>query len=96
MHEITINRGSDVTLTGTWRGQNGQPLNLEGWSIDAFEPHPSLAEMVVEWVNAALGQYRVRIDWSSDIPHGKLANFRLIVSKDGDDRTSPRITLVVK
>ncbi len=96
MSEITINRGSDVTLTGTWRDQTGAAMDLTGWGIGAFEPHPSLEAMTVEWVDAAIGAYRVRIGWNDQIPHGKLAGFRLRISKDGDDRSSPKIWLVVK
>lgn len=96
MDQITINRGSDLTLTGTWRDASGAAMNLTGWDIAVFDAHHSLATMAVEWVNAAAGTYTARIDWSDSIPTGRIAHFRLRISKDGDDRSSPRIWVIVQ
>jgi hypothetical protein len=96
MSEITINRGSDLTFTGVWRDQAGAPLNLTGWQIAVFEPHPSVAAMTVEWVNAAVGSYIARLQWNDAIPSGRVANFRLRVSQGADDRSSPQIWVGVK
>lgn len=96
MNEITINRGSDLTLTGVWRDQAGQALDLSDWAIALFEVHPSLQGPTVEWIDAAAGSYRAHIPWNDQIRTGKVASFRLRISKDGEDRSSPQIWVVVQ
>lgn len=96
MNEITINRGSDLTLTGVWRDATGAAMNLTGWTIEVFEPHPYAQAMTVEWVNAATGQYRAALPWSNAMATGRIANFRLRISRDGEDRSSPQIWIVVQ
>lgn len=96
MNDIPINRGSDLTFTGTWRNENGQPVNLAGWTIAAFDAHPLAAGMTVAWVDAALGQYSATLPWSDAMPTGRIINFRLRVSLGQDDRSSPKIWVVVQ
>lgn len=96
MSEITINRGSDLTLTGTWRDEAGAAVNLTGWTIAVFEPHPSVQAITVEWVNAALGQYRANLPWNDNIRSGRFANFRLRITNGQEDRSSPQIWVVVQ
>ncbi|MFO6448911.1 hypothetical protein ACLBKU_17400 [Erythrobacter sp. NE805] len=95
MNEITINRGSDVTLTGSWRDETGEPMDLRDWNISAFQPHPSISGMTVEWLDASTARYRVYIEWSDQIPHGKMAGFRLRISKDNAEVSSPKIWINV-
>lgn len=96
MNEITINPGSDLTLTGTWRDAAGQPVDLTGWTIAVFEPHPLAAGMTVEWTNAATGQYRAQLAWNDAMPTGKIANFRLRITSGTEDRSSPQIFIGVQ
>ena len=96
MFEIEINRGSDLTFSGTWRDQSGAALNLTGWSIAVFDPHPSAVGLGVSWINAANGAYQASLPWSDAMPMGRIASFRLRVSKDGEDVSSPAIYVRVK
>ena len=93
MSKITINRGSDLTFTGTWRDESGNPVNFAGWTIEIFEgPRNSLVDdLTVVWTDASQGAYRVDLQWSNKVYNGMA--FRLRVSKDGTDVSSPAITV---
>ncbi len=92
MSKITINRGSDLTFTGTWRDQAGTAMDLSDWTIEIFEGPNKLADdLTVVWTDATQGAYRVDLQWSNKVYSGM--GFRLRVSKDGADISSPQITV---
>jgi len=96
MNDLALNRGSDLKFTGVWRDEAGAALNLTGWTIAVFEPHPSAAGLVVAWTNAAAGVYEASLPWSDGTPNGRVVNFRLRISKDGEDVSSPMIYVRVQ
>ncbi len=96
MTDVEVNRGSDLKLSGVWRDEAGAALNLTGWSIAVFEPHPSAAGLSVSWVNASLGAYQAVLPWTDAMPTGRIMSFRLRISKDGEDASSPAIYVRVK
>jgi hypothetical protein len=91
MTTISVNRGSDLTLNGVWRDSAGTPINMTGWAISPFEAHPSISDMTVEWVDASVGTFRARVEWSDLVSAGQGVSFRLRVTREGDSRSSPEI-----
>lgn len=92
MSKITINRGSDLTFTGRWRDEAGAPIDFTDWTIEIFEgPAKLFDDLTVAWTDAAQGAYRVDLQWSNKVYSGM--GFRLRVSKDGTDISSPQITV---
>jgi hypothetical protein len=98
MSVIEINRGSDLRFTGTWRDETGAPMDMTGYSIAVYDAtfFPPGSEITVAWVDASLGQYEAELQWSDSLPLGQVLSFRLRVSLDGEDRTSPAIGISIK
>ena len=96
MNQITINRGSDLIFTGTWRDESGEAVDLTGWEIAVFEPNHLGGDMTVEWIDAAAGTYEARLEWNDSIPSGRVASFRLRISSGEQDRSSPLIIIGVQ
>lgn len=96
MLDVELNRGSDLKLSGVWRDQDGAALNLVGWSIAVFEPHPAAVALTVSWTDASVGAYRADLPWNDGIPSGRIMSFRLRISKDGENVSSPATYVRVK
>lgn len=98
MTDIPLNRGSDLAFTGVWRDATGAAVNLAGWSIEVFEPSnfPAGSALAVSWSNAPQGAYAASLQWSDDMPTGRLMSFRLRVRNNGVELSTPMIWIVVK
>lgn len=95
MSQILINRGSDLTFTGTWRDENGAAMNLTGWAIADYDTVLVIqGKLTVSWINAALGTYTVTMQWDDRI--GSSVQFRLKISSGTTDITSPLIKVDVQ
>lgn len=95
MSQILINRGSDLTFTGTWRDENGAAMNLTGWAIADYDTVAAAqGKITAQWVNAALGTYTVTMQW--DDAMGNSVQFRLKISNGSNDITSPQILVVIQ
>ena len=95
MSKITINRGSDLTLTGTWRDANGTAMDLTGWTITDYDGHASMqGNITAQWVDASQGTYTVTMQWADAMFSGM--SFRLRISNGTQDVSSPAITVIVQ
>jgi hypothetical protein len=70
------------------------PFDLTGWTVAIFEPSAQLGSNIsVSVDNAAAGRVIVRIEWANSYPVGVVHEFRIKVSKDGEDVGFPQIQL---
>ena len=92
-----INRGSDLNLQLRFEDGEGDPIDLTGYTVAAFEAHAKLApHLTLTISNAAYGEVIGRIEWSDAMPTGNIMSFRVRVSKDGSDISSPLIMVPVQ
>lgn len=96
MSTIPLNRGSDLTFQGTYRDNAGTALDLTGYSIAVYDPSPWASGMALEWVDASVGSFSGRLEWSESIPLGRRTSFRIRIAISGTDLSSPQIWVNVK
>lgn len=90
----TINRGSDLDFVLQWPDNDGNPMDLTGWSVSVFEPSNGIADHVSALiVDAETGTIQVRIEWQ-DGNKGRGGTFRLQVSQ-GTENASTNTQRVV-
>ena len=95
MSKITINRGSDLTFTGSWRQSDGTAIDMTGWTIAPYDTHPSMNNHVTAtWIDASQGAYSVTMHWDDAMPNAM--NFRLKVSNGTSDLSSPLIVITAQ
>lgn len=94
MHEISINKGSDLYFTGVWKDPDGIPVDYTGYILSVYDTSPVVsANMTLSWVDASVGSYSAVLQWSEKLQSG--IKFRLRVSSGGVDLTSPLILVNV-
>lgn len=105
MHELEINRGSDLTFTMTWREPSpdpnnplaGDPLDLTGYTFTVYEPHPAIAgHLTITPVDLSVGALSGRLEWQEDMPTGRIMNFRIRAVFGTDNPTTPKFMVTVK
>ncbi len=97
MAELTINRGSDLTFMMNWKQPGGDPYDLTGHAITAFEAHPKAAgHLTFTVLDAAQGQVRGRLEWQDDMPTGRIMTFRVRATIGADDTASEKFWVTVK
>lgn len=96
---LTLNRGSDLDFTVIWPdgpGDAAPPLNLTGFTVDAFDPHPALVgQLTLTITDAAAGQITGRIEWADDMPPGAIMAFSIRIAQGADATATPPITVRV-
>lgn len=96
---MELNRGSYLQFTGFWPSAPGssQGMNLTGYTIDAFQPHPALAgHITLTITNATGGNFAGEIEWQDDMPVGAIMSFQVRIMQGGKPLTTPAITVLVK
>lgn len=89
---IPLNRGSDITLLGTYTNPDDSAFDLTGWTLEAFEADSAL-DLTITIEDAAAGQIKVVIQWLDAYETGSDMTFRIRATKDGDDISSPLIVV---
>lgn len=88
---INTNLGSDLIFAGVWKDENGNPMNMTGYTIALFNAHPLLSGATITWTNAAVGAFSFVCQHRSDWFVGRNISFRIRVSLAGLDVSSPEI-----
>ena len=88
---ISINLGSDLVFSGVWKDSNGAPMNMTGYGISLFMPHPLLSAAAISWTNAALGQFSLTCQYNTNWLKGRFMSFRIRVTLGDLDTSTPEI-----
>lgn len=96
---MRLNRGSDLQFAGFWPSAPGsmQGMNLTGYTIDVYQPHPALAGHITLTVTSATdGTFAGVIEWQDDMPVGAIMSFQVRIVQGGVSLTTPAITVLVE
>lgn len=94
---IVINRGSDLTFETVWTDAAGEPLDLAGAAVAVYEPHTAISGRITLAISDATGGViSGRVEWADAMPLGRIMSFRLRLTRDGNDTSTPRIWIDVK
>lgn len=96
MPDHDLNRGSDFRMVGVFRDETLAACDLTGWAIAAYDTTEAFAGLDVEWTDPSAGAFAATLEWDEAIPTGRLSNFRIRISKDGVDISSPQIWVNVQ
>lgn len=90
-------RGSNVGFRIIWPGAEGQPFDLTGWEVKAFEPHARLnGNLTLDIADAPAGVIIGSIAWDDKYPNGNVMNFRVQVSRGDQVMSTPEFMVNVK
>lgn len=97
MTEFTINRGSDLRATMTFADAAGAPVDLTGYTVAIYEPHPAIADhLTAQITDAAAGKVTLTMQWADAMPTGRIMHFRVRVTAGEDDVSTQRFWVVVE
>ena len=84
---IPLRRGSDILHEVPFRDDNGDPINMTGWTLSVFEGDTwGLANATFTWVAQSTGDAVLRADWTSSTPPETWVRLRITRTADGYDR----------
>ncbi len=97
MTDFTINRGSDLRARMTFADAAGAPVDLTGYTVAIYEPHPAIADhLSAQITDAAAGEVTLTMQWADAMPTGRIMHFRVRVTAGGDDVSTQRFWVVVE
>lgn len=102
MTEIILNRGGDQTFQVFWPHATSTdavfvPLNLTGYTVEAYDVHASLLPNLTLTIgDAAAGRIDGRIEWAESLPVGQLMLFRVRITSGANNESSPQIPVIVQ
>lgn len=93
---LLLNRGSDMDFSVSWPATDGSALDLTGYTVSAFEATAALAPHLTLTLTAptTMPQITGRIDWDASLEDEMF--FRVRISLDGDDLTTPAIRVLLR
>lgn len=95
-NSLTVNKGSDLTFSLVWPDENGDPINLTGYTADFFELHPALIDnLTVDISDAAGGELTISMNWVNGMPYGNVMFFRVRITLLDFSQTLPLIYINV-
>lgn len=84
-----VNRGTDLAFSFNWPDGGGGSADLTGYTISAFEADPAIASYLsLTLVDAANGLISGVLAWNDALPMGRVASFRVRITKDGTHTTT--------
>jgi len=94
---LQMYRGGDVSFRMIWPGDNGQPFDLTGWTVAAFEPHERLiGNIALEISDAAAGEVTGAIEWDDSYTNGAVMGFRVLLTQGEVQMSMPELVVNVK
>ena len=94
---VKINRGSARSVKIIWPGSPTTPMDLPGWTVSVFEPHPALdGHLTLTITDAAAGEISGALDWQDDMPMRDEMTFRAKIVNGSANMTTPLITFEVQ
>jgi hypothetical protein len=96
MVKLEMLRGSDVDFKMTWPTDTTDPLDLDGWTVSAFEAHADLTDNLTLTVgDASAGEINGVIKWD-DYRSGTVMDFRVQISDGSTVKSTPVMQVEVK
>lgn len=96
MTTVTIQRGSDLRLTGSLVNADGTPIDLTGYTVVLFEATAELGAAVTV-TDAAAGAVSIVAEWRDSWKSGRGMSFRVrITSPSGVDTAFPKLSVNVQ
>lgn len=97
MTDFTINRGSDLRATMNFSDATGAPVDLTGYTVAIYEPHPAIADhLTAQITDAVAGEVTLAMQWADTMLSGRVMNFRVRVTAGEDDVSTQRFWVVVE
>lgn len=91
---VTLNRGSDIFLDLQFQDDNGDPIDMTGWTIAIFEAETwGLANGSVAWADQSTGLARLSAQWGATPPSETWFRVRATRTVDGVDDALPKMTV---
>ena len=91
---ITLQRGSDLELTGVIEDEEGYPIDLTGRTVP-LRQHAALGA-VVTVTDAAAGEISITAQYADAWPAGRIMHFRLTDTIDGKDTSYPQVWVQIE
>lgn len=89
---IELNRGSDIFHEINCRDDDGNPINMTGWTVSVLEGDAwAMANATVEWTDQANGDAVLRADWTTLTPANTWLCIKFSHTSDGYDDAWPVI-----
>lgn len=85
---ITLQRGTDLVLTGMLEDDAGDPINLTGYTA-TIDQHPSLGA-AISITDAAAGEVEIIAQYATAWPTGRIMHLRVKISLEGRDTAFPK------
>lgn len=92
---LELDRGSDLFQEINVRDDDGNPINMTGWSLSILESDPWIAtNATVAWTNQINGDAVIRAEWTSLTPAECWARIRFTRTSDNLDDAWPLLKIV--
>ena len=92
---VSLERGTDVLNPVEYRDDDGNPINMTGWTIAIFEADAwMMANATIVWTDQANGDALLRADWTTTTPAECWVRIRATQTSDGFDDALPIIKIV--
>lgn len=92
---ITLNRGSDLEFSVSWPDPAGDPMDLTGWTVEAYDVAPALADHLTLTITDATGPAQItgRIAWAETLPRWSF--FRIRIRQGQTELSTPRVEVQI-
>lgn len=91
-----INYGTDLTFDFAWPDGAGGVVDLTDWTVNLLDVTETLTGFVTATKSDSpeTGVIVVRVEWSSELYKDKNYNFRVQISKDGEDQSTNMLRVI--
>jgi hypothetical protein len=92
---LTLNRGTDLLHDIFFEDDNGDPINMFGWTVSIFEADAWMqTNVTVAWKDQTAGIATVRANWTPNAPSSASLRVAFTRTLDGYDETSNILKVV--
>jgi hypothetical protein len=89
---IATNRGSDIDADIQFLDEDGEPFNLFGWTVSAYDVSPALTTptnlVTVTVTDATQGNIHIRIEWDERLETGVGYQLRIRLQDSPEDQAT--------
>lgn len=92
-----VNYGSDLTFDIPWPDGAGGVADLTGWTIALLDVTEAISGLVTATsADLSTGIIRVRLEWSAALLKNTNYNFRVHISKAGEDQSTNLMRVIYR
>jgi hypothetical protein len=93
-----INFGSDLEFDIPWPDGADGVLDLTGWTVTLMDVTEAIADLITatQTGNPVDGVITVRLEWSDTLFKNTAYNFRVHITKDGDDNSTNLMRVIYR